>query len=113
MTPLHPHNAPLQILLELGAVGAAIVFALLMLLCGRIAGLSRPDRVCGQALFVGTLAIACTAYGLWQNQWLAMMGSVALLIPLTSPALATSSMPAAHSQATGDAAARPSPGARE
>jgi hypothetical protein len=31
------------------------------------------------------LAIACTAYGLWQNQWLAMMFSAALLIPLTSP----------------------------
>ena len=27
LMPLHPHNAPLQILLELGAVGAAIVFA--------------------------------------------------------------------------------------
>ncbi len=88
LLPLHPHNAPLQILLELGAVGAGIVFVLLMLLVSRIEGLSKPDRVCGQALFITTLAIACTAYGLWQNQWLAMMFSVALLIPLTSPALA-------------------------
>ncbi len=88
LLPLHPHNAPLQILLELGAVGAAIVFVLLMLLVGRIEGLSKPARVCGQALFISTLAIACTAYGLWQNQWLAMMCAAALLIPLTAPAVA-------------------------
>lgn len=88
MLPLHPHNAPLQILFELGAIGAAIVFVLLMLLVGRIEGLSKPARVCGQALFMSTLAIACTAYGLWQNQWLATMFSVVLLIPLTTPALA-------------------------
>jgi O-antigen ligase len=96
LLPLHPHNAPLQILLELGVVGAVIVFVLLMLLVGRIEGLPRPARVCGQALFVSTLAIACTAYGLWQNQWLAMMFSAALLFPLTSPALATSSPPGAQ-----------------
>jgi O-antigen ligase len=88
LLPLHPHNAPLQILLELGAVGAAIVFVLLMLLAGRIERLPRPERVCGQAHFVSTLAISCAAYGLWQNQWLAMMCAAALLIPLTSPALA-------------------------
>ncbi len=87
LLPLHPHNAPLQILLELGAVGAAIVFVLLMLLAGRISRLPRPERICGQALFVSTLAISCAAYGLWQNQWLAMMCAAALLIPLTSPIL--------------------------
>ena len=113
LLPLHPHNAPLQILLELGAVGAVIVFVLLMLLVGRIEGLSRPARVCGQALFVSTLAIAYTAYGLWQNQWLAMMCSAALLIPLTSPAMAKLSGPAALSQALGTAAEEPSPGVRQ
>ena len=102
LLPLHPHNAPLQVLLELGAVGAAIFFALLMLLAARIERLCRPDRVCGQALFVSTLAIGFSAYGLWQNQWLAMMCSVALLIPLTSPALAKPSVPA-----------EPAPGGRQ
>ncbi len=113
LLPLHPHNAPLQILLELGAVGTAIVFALLMLLVGRIEGLSKPARVCGQALFVSTLAIAYTAYGLWQNQWLAMMCSAALLIPLTSPVLAKLSAPAALSQAPDDATEDTSLGARQ
>jgi O-antigen ligase len=85
LLPLHPHNAPLQVWLELGAIGAAIGAVLLVLLIRRIEKLPNPERICSQALFAGTLAIACTAYGLWQNQWLAMMCSAALLIPLTSP----------------------------
>jgi O-antigen ligase len=110
MVPLHPHNAPLQILLELGAVGGFIAFVLLMVVVNRLEELPRPARVCGQALYMSTLAIACTAYGLWQNQWLAMMCSAALLVPLTTPALAK---PAAPPQAPGEAAESPSPGARQ
>ncbi len=98
MMPLHPHNAPLQILVELGAVGAVIVLALLWLLAGRLEGLSRPSRIGGQALFASTLAISLVAYGLWQNQWLAMMFSAALLVPLTSPALAKPPAPGGAAQ---------------
>ena len=106
LLPLHPHNAPLQVWLELGAIGVAIVAVLLVLLIRRVAQLPRPEQLCSQALFVGTLAISCTAYGLWQNQWLAMMCSAALLVPLTSPALAGTS-------ASGGAAAEPPPDARQ
>jgi O-antigen ligase len=73
----------LQILFELGIPGVVLTLALLWLLARRIEGLPRPARVCGQALFITTLTIASTAYGVWQNQWLAMMFSAALLIPLT------------------------------
>jgi len=95
LLPLHPHNAPLQILFELGIPGVALTLALLWLLARRIEVLPRPARVCGQALFITTLTIASTAYGVWQNQWLAMMFSAALLIPLTlrSPAAAAEKAP--------------------
>jgi O-antigen ligase len=86
--PLHPHNAGLQILLELGVPGVVLALVLLWILAARLERLRGPPRVCGQALFVATLAIASTAYGIWQNQWLALILSAALLIPLTFQASA-------------------------
>ena len=80
--PLHPHNGPLQIMLELGAVGAVIVLALLWLIAIQMNNLSRRTRECGQALLVAALAIGCVAFGQWQNWWLALIFSVALLVPL-------------------------------
>ena len=84
MVPLHPHNGALQILLELGAVGAVIVLALLWLIAVQLDNLSRRTRECGQALFVAALAIGCVAYGQWQNWWIALIFSVALLVPFTA-----------------------------
>ena len=82
--PLHPHSTPLQIVLELGAVGAVISLALLWLLARRLDGLPRRPRECGQAMFIATLAIGCVAFGQWQNWWLALLFSIALLVPLTA-----------------------------
>ena len=81
---LHPHNAPLQLLLELGAIGGIISFALLGLLAARLESLLPPSRIFGQALFVATLTISCVSFGLWQNAWLVTMISAALLVPLTA-----------------------------
>ena len=81
---LHPHNAPLQIVLELGAIGAVIALALLWLIATQLDNLSRRTRECGQAMFIAALAIGCVAFGQWQNWWLALIFSVALLVPLTA-----------------------------
>ena len=111
LMPLHPHNAAIQILLELGVVGGMVVIVLLMVVVARLERLPRPERICGQALYMATLTIACTAYGLWQNQWLAMIWSAALLIPLTSPVLAKPSSPLPEaSDSAGDS---PLPEARQ
>ena len=108
LVPLHPHNAPLQILLELGAVGGIVVVVLLMVVVARLERLPRPARICGQAFYMSTLLIACTAYGLWQNQWLATIWSTALMFSLTTPVLAKPSSPAPES--AGGAGDAPLPG---
>ncbi|MEM7221509.1 MAG: O-antigen ligase family protein [Pseudomonadota bacterium] len=71
--PLHPHNGALQILLELGYLGAAIAGLLLgwLILALRRAG--KVDELCGLGLFVAALAVALTAYGLWQTKWQALL----------------------------------------
>ena len=81
---LHPHNAPLQIMLELGAIGAVIALALMWLVAHRLDTLPFRTREFAQALFIATFAIACVAFGTWQNWWLALILSVALLVPLTA-----------------------------
>ena len=81
---LHPHSAPLQIMLELGAVGAVIALAVLWFIARRLDRVSGQARIFGQALFVAAFAIGSVAYGAWQNWWLALLLSVALLAPLTA-----------------------------
>ena len=81
---LHPHNAPLQIMLELGTVGAVIALALLWLIARRLGGETGRTRSFGQGLFVAGLAIGAVAHGTWQNWWLALAVSAALLVPLTA-----------------------------
>lgn len=81
---LHPHSAPLQIVLELGAVGAVVALALLWLVARRLDGTAGLTRLFGQALFVAALAIGSVAHGAWQNWWLALVLSAALLVPLTA-----------------------------
>ena len=84
LATLHPHSAPLQIMLELGAVGAVIALALLWLIAKRLDGAAGRKRMFGQSLFVAVLAIAAVSHGTWQNWWLALVVSAALLVPLTA-----------------------------
>jgi len=77
--PLHPHNAALQVWLELGAVGVLPFVALLALLWYRVAGAGWP-RLYGAAA-AGSLAAVLTigflSYGVWQEWWL---GTLALAL---------------------------------
>ena len=84
--PLHPHNAVLQIWLELGAVGAALMLAVMVALTRRIAvGLGgRVNRAaCFGALF-SALTIANLSYGIWQSWW---QGALWLLIAFMAGAV--------------------------
>jgi len=79
--PLHPHNAVLQLWLELGAVGAAIggAIAILILYAATSPAHARGTRIGMTAAAAAALTIAATAYGLWQGWWMAALWLVAAL----------------------------------
>jgi O-antigen ligase len=94
---LHPHDAPLQVWLELGTPGAALFAALIGLFWLRL------DRLAGPRLYIAgsggslaaVLAPVFAAYGVWQEWWIgtlalalfliAVMGRAAAVRPATTP----------------------------
>lgn len=71
--PLHPHNAPLQLWLELGVPGAAllaVIVARLWLAVGAVRWPPLYAAAAGGSLTVG-LVIALGSYGVWQEWWIA------------------------------------------
>ncbi|MEM7651382.1 MAG: O-antigen ligase family protein [Pseudomonadota bacterium] len=74
---LHPHNAVLQIWIEFGAMGALMLCGFVALVMRSISSLNvQSMRLC-TVLFMGLLAVSCTAYGLWQSWWLGLFTLVA------------------------------------
>src|SRR5262249_7944535 len=70
--PLHPHNAPLQVWLELGVPGV-VLFALVVGYLWHILALAAWSRMFAAAAgaSLAIALIACfTAYGVWQEWWL-------------------------------------------
>lgn len=86
--PLHPHNAILQVWLELGVPGVI----LLALIVGCVAMVPRrePDSAKVAAVRAGmimsTMTVACLAFGVWQNWWVASLWLTAALAT-TFPAI--------------------------
>ena len=82
--PLHPHNAFLQIWIELGAIGAALCAAFLCALIYVIAQKSRDDLTCAVSLgaFVSGTFIANISFGAWQAWWIAALILIGALIVL-------------------------------
>ena len=71
--PLHPHDAALQVWLELGLPGALLVTGLWLGLLRRAA--SRPDRQQRAMAAAGAsayLTIGAISFGVWQPWWLAV-----------------------------------------
>jgi O-antigen ligase len=89
--PLHPHNAPLQVWLELGAVGAALFALFWFWVFNAIAGAARYDRA-GAATCAAAagayFTIGALSFGVWQEWWLALgaLTGAACLVMLTARA---------------------------
>jgi O-antigen ligase len=70
--PLHPHNAPLQLWLELGAPGA-VLFALFAARVWLALGAAPWPRLYAAAAggsLVTALVVALGSYGAWQEWWI-------------------------------------------
>jgi O-antigen ligase len=72
--PLHPHNGGLQLRLELGMIGLGLA-ALAAWRTGRAMVRAADRRVlaAGAAMAASGLAVALTAFGLWQAWWVASL----------------------------------------
>jgi len=69
--PLHPHNNPLQIWLELGGIGACIVALFGGLLIWRTGEYSSRTGPWLFGLIVSILMFDLLSFGAWQNWWIA------------------------------------------
>jgi exopolysaccharide production protein ExoQ len=79
--PLHTHNAPIQLWLELGLVGASIGLAIIMSMIAYIHK-SCVDKVRHAAIFAALItgiSVASISYGLWQGWWLSLLWIVSAL----------------------------------
>ena len=76
---LHPHNAALQMWLELGLPGAAAFAALALI--GLIAAgrLETWQRAAAAAALAAALGVASLSFGIWQNWWLATLALAAAI----------------------------------
>jgi O-antigen ligase len=80
--PLHPHNAALQLWLELGAPGAALFAMLVALLWHALAAAASPPlftAAAGAGLTVALVGCLAT-YGMWQEWWLGTLWFSAFLV---------------------------------
>ena len=92
--PLHPHNGPLQVWLELGAPGAAL-FALLVARLWLLVAAAPWTRLyvaaCAASL-VAAFTVTLASYGLWQEWWIGSEFLVLFLV-LTMGRLASQAHP--------------------
>jgi exopolysaccharide production protein ExoQ len=79
--PLHPHNALVQIWLELGLVGIMIVGAIFSFAVASIP--ESNDNHAGPATLIATAACAFTiaqlGFGIWQGWWMATLGLIVMI----------------------------------
>lgn len=83
---LHPHNAALQVWLELGLAGAFALAALVAMAFRYVALMPHGMPVAaGHAAIVTTLVLAGLSYGIWQNWWIASLALAAMVVRAALP----------------------------
>ncbi len=79
LMPLHPHNMPLQLWLELGLAGAILGAGVVLVIARWIErrASNRTDRAILSGLFAASISMASISYGAWQSWWLMALWIVA------------------------------------
>lgn len=72
LLPLHPHNLPLQLWLELGFPGILLIIYLINLIIFAIPRLFKEkiNRSAAYASFASALIVNMGSYGIWQSWWI-------------------------------------------
>lgn len=88
--PLHPHNAALQIRLELGWPGIIIAAALILAIFQAILNADLPKfQIATRAAAASAyLSVGAVSYGVWQNWWIAMAWALAATLAIATTAKA-------------------------
>lgn len=79
LMPLHPHNGALQVWLELGAIGTAVVATVLALIFRATKGMSNNERAVQAALLSAYIVPWLLSYGVWQSWWIALAWLTAVI----------------------------------
>jgi O-antigen ligase len=80
----HPHNAALQIWVELGAIGAAIAVLIAFLTLRMVWQLPHLTRCASMALIAGAGPVALVGHGAWQGWWAASLGAAIIWMQAAS-----------------------------
>lgn len=72
-TVIHPHNAILQVWLEMGVLGVMLALLFVILMFRRMGASDPREQKDYLALFAGIFCVLCIGYGLWQAWLLGMM----------------------------------------
>jgi O-antigen ligase len=93
--PLHPHDGPLQVWLELGAPGAALFAGLVALFWLRLDRLPGPRLYAAAAggSLTAALAPEFAAYGAWQEWWIGTLALSVFLVLVMARAAETPAAP--------------------
>jgi len=78
----HPHNAFLQVWVELGAVGALFLSALVLWVLSCLSAVPADIRRVGLMTLMAASAIGLVSHGAWQGWWIAAIGLAAALLTL-------------------------------
>lgn len=82
----HPHNGPLQIWLDLGAIGAVVAAAIWVYLSRKIRSYSLDQQPALIAGLVAFLCILSISHGVWQSWWISVVfGAIGITSWIAKP----------------------------